>query len=324
VALSTSRFALPKLLWSFVLVFVTGGLALVSLHGVGAGPDHAVTASASDVSLSDDDSGAAMFNVSGMAPGDEATRCVRVKYSGAGSPAVSLFGSTTGSGLDQHLRMTIDAGRGGGFDSCDGFQGAPIYEGTLADFARDHASLEQGLPTQVGTTDEHARSFRFHLELQGGNEAQGQTTTASFIWETNEASAPATPEPAPADSPPPAAPGHTPKSATPESAPPAAAKPKAHPRHHAARDAPIDITPTHPHASSPGHDKSALGRALKALGTAAKVVAPRGAGPLLLFLLVLAFLGIQDRIDRRDPKLALAPLSDEPYLSFGNPGEDAL
>jgi len=50
-------------------VFVTGGLALVSLHGVGAGPDHAVTASASDVSLSDDDSGEAMFNIAAMAPG---------------------------------------------------------------------------------------------------------------------------------------------------------------------------------------------------------------------------------------------------------------
>lgn len=33
--------------------------------------------------------------------------------------------------------------------------------------------------------------------------------------------------------------------------------------------------------------------------------------PLLLLLIVLLFLTIQDRIDRRDPKLALAPIRSE-------------
>ena len=321
MAISTSRFALPKLLWSLVLVFATVGLGMAAVHGVGAGPDHALTADTSNVALSDDDSGAAMFNLSGMAPGDRATRCVRVEYSGAGSPAVNLYGNTTGSGLDQHLRMTVEAGQGGGFDSCDGFQGAPIYEGTLADFTRDHSSLEQGLPTHVGTSEDHARSFRFHLELVGGNEAQGQDTTASFIWETNEASDGAKPEPTPADSPPAASPpGPAPQTGT-ARAP--AAKPKAQPHHQDKAAPPVDITPAQPHAKDSGGGESLVGKALRDVVKAAKVVAPRGAAPLLLFLIVLAFLAIQDRIDRRDPKLALAPLSDEPYLSFGNPREDA-
>ena len=39
--------------------------------------------------------------------------------------------------------------------------------------------------------------------------------------------------------------------------------------------------------------------------------------PLTLLVLVFAFLLVQDRIDRRDPKLAAAPLEPEPDLEFG-------
>ena len=39
--------------------------------------------------------------------------------------------------------------------------------------------------------------------------------------------------------------------------------------------------------------------------------------PLALFVIVLLFLLVQNRIDRRDPKLAVAPATAEPELSFG-------
>jgi hypothetical protein len=49
----------------------------------------------------------------------------------------------------------------------------------------------------------------------------------------------------------------------------------------------------------------------------------RSAFPLLLIILALLFLSIQDRIDRKDPKLALAPARPDPQLPFpaprGNP-----
>jgi len=40
---------------------------------------------------------------------------------------------------------------------------------------------------------------------------------------------------------------------------------------------------------------------------------------LLLFLVLLLFLAVQDRIDRNDPKLALAPVYGEPDLPFDMP-----
>ena len=43
----------------------------------------------------------------------------------------------------------------------------------------------------------------------------------------------------------------------------------------------------------------------------------RATFPLLLLLIVALFFWIQNRIDRKDPKLALAPINDEPYVGFG-------
>jgi hypothetical protein len=39
--------------------------------------------------------------------------------------------------------------------------------------------------------------------------------------------------------------------------------------------------------------------------------------PLALLFVVVLFLLVQNRIDRRDPKLAAAPVTAEPELSFG-------
>ena len=51
---------------------------------------------------------------------------------------------------------------------------------------------------------------------------------------------------------------------------------------------------------------------------AAATVVGKTAFPAILALIVLFFLTIQDRIDRNDPKLALAPVHSEP-LDFTDP-----
>ena len=48
-------------------------------------------------------------------------------------------------------------------------------------------------------------------------------------------------------------------------------------------------------------------------------VAEHSAFPAALLLLVAAFMGLQNRIDRNDPKLALAPVFADPELDFGPP-----
>jgi hypothetical protein len=62
-----------------------------------------------------------------------------------------------------------------------------------------------------------------------------------------------------------------------------------------------------------------VGRAVQAAVKAIVRNADKTAFPVSLILIVAAFLTLQNRIDRRDPKLALAPLNAEPDLDFVPP-----
>ena len=65
-----------------------------------------------------------------------------------------------------------------------------------------------------------------------------------------------------------------------------------------------------------------LRKVLQRIAQVAAEVGKRSAFPTGLLLLVVIFLSLQNRIDRRDPKLALAPVHPTPDLPFGGPGED--
>jgi len=58
-----------------------------------------------------------------------------------------------------------------------------------------------------------------------------------------------------------------------------------------------------------------LGRGFHALGRNAD----KSVFPISLIFLVIAFVAVQNRIDRGDPKLALAPVDREPDMEFGPP-----
>ena len=62
---------------------------------------------------------------------------------------------------------------------------------------------------------------------------------------------------------------------------------------------------------TPAGDGSPVKRKLRQLSAAAAATAERYSFPLVLALIVLAFVALQGRIDRRDPKLRLAPLDSK-------------
>jgi len=146
--------------------------------------------------------------------------------------------------------------------------------------------------------------------------------------------APAAAQPPP---PPPPAATHTPPaptgSTTPSSTSPASpALPSAQPAAPASLATPADSSST----GTPGHDAvpkslatggsgrqplqaSPVGQVQALDWRLGRVVVPvltKSAFPGLLLLIVLVFLAIQDGIDRREPKLALASVNDDPHLSF--------
>lgn len=153
--------------------------------------DNAANAwAAGTVTLTDDDSGSAVVNLSGLKPGDSQTKCLNVTYGGDLAAAVKLYaGAYSDSGLAQYLTFSIDEGTsaaGGASLSCSGFAlGATLYTGTLAGFAAG-GSASTDFATGVSSwtpTGTQTRSYRFSWTLQDNNAAQGTSASATFTWE---------------------------------------------------------------------------------------------------------------------------------------------
>ncbi|HEX2085162.1 MAG TPA: SipW-dependent-type signal peptide-containing protein, partial [Solirubrobacteraceae bacterium] len=63
------------------------------------------------VTLTDNDSGSAMFNMTGLGPNDTASKCITVSYTGTLTSNVRLYGATTaGNGLNAYLDLKVTRG----------------------------------------------------------------------------------------------------------------------------------------------------------------------------------------------------------------------
>lgn len=146
------------------------------------------------VALSDDDggptSGVAMFDVTGMLPGDTVKRCIEVTYTGASDPQpVKLYASGTDSGLGQYLDVSVTEGSGSTFGNCGttfvADSGAQIVNSTLAAFKADADGAGIWDPTGTGPTGQ-SKTYEFVVTLNAAtpDSAQGASAAATFTWET--------------------------------------------------------------------------------------------------------------------------------------------
>lgn len=159
------------------------------------------TFTAGTITLTDDDGGAtALFNVSGMVPGDVEVGCIVVTYGGTVSTpgAVTLYSggftdvaSGTGSsdGLSDNLLVTIEEGTGiSGFNDCTGFTatGTIHAQSTLAAFDAARADYASGAGTWTPTGPGDTQAYRVTVELDANtpNDEQGAATNGlGFTWE---------------------------------------------------------------------------------------------------------------------------------------------
>jgi hypothetical protein len=152
---------------------------------------------AGDVNL-DDDATTAMFSVSGLAPGDTVTRCIRVTYTGSvSSPTVRLYsggytdvpGPAAGStGLSTYLSLSVEEGAGGTSADCSGFTAAStaVSGVTLAGFAAGRTDFATGAGAWEPATSPASRTYRFTVQLAEAtpNAEQGAgVSNAAFVWE---------------------------------------------------------------------------------------------------------------------------------------------
>ena len=151
---------------------------------------------AGTVYISDNDLGAAMYNVTNRKPGDSVTQCISVTYTGTLDANVRLYTTSSINAVGQYIGLTIDKGTatGAAFPGCGTFTSqATIYSGTLADFASTKSSYANGVAAFPGAAPKWGANdslvYRFTLTLQDDNNANGgaggalPSGTHSFTWE---------------------------------------------------------------------------------------------------------------------------------------------
>ena len=265
-----------------------------------------------DGKLTDDDGGAPLFNAPALHPGEQVSSCIEIKYSGTQDAPVKLAGRVRAS-----WTSTWTSTSRGTVAAITIATGSPAprssLTGTLAEFLRTGDSAESAIPAWTASDGEPARTFRHLGRAARCPQAEGQTASVDFEW-----SAPGQEEPVkpsnPSDPSNPATPpvaGTAPKTKSPT------------------------VTGTSPGDShtphvSGSHDSGPAGsgggpaarRRQESSSDSVKDIAvgagKRVAFPSLLALLGFLFILLQNRLDRRDPKLAMAPLNkDSDLLPFG-------
>jgi hypothetical protein len=145
---------------------------------------------AGTLSISDDDTGTAMFNVPILKPGDTGTRCVRVTYGGSIASAVKLYttaSSYTGT-LGSSITLTVSEGPDGTYAdvTCSNWTtGTQIYTGTMANFNASHTSYANGVSAWTPTTSGDVKVYKFVYSLPIGTANATQNTSAGigFTWD---------------------------------------------------------------------------------------------------------------------------------------------
>ena len=156
--------------------------------------------SAGTVALEDNDTGLAMFDLSGLKPNDTQTACIKVVSKSSLPSTVTLYGSTSGSGLDRYLSITITRGTFSSEPaprSCTGFvpdstvhiPGQPqgvIFPAALDVFPDSYAAsaiLEPVFWAPETWTQDESHVYKIQLTVGDNAAAAGTDVTQTFTWE---------------------------------------------------------------------------------------------------------------------------------------------
>lgn len=144
---------------------------------------------AGSVSISDNDGGTAVYNVSNKKPGDFAERCIKVTYTGTLGNSIKLYRSafSGGSGLDSYIDLAITKGTGDAADCSDFAGSTSAYSGTLSALGSSFAGgvALTNASGQASWSQNDAVTYRVRGTLQDNNAAQGLATgTHSLVFES--------------------------------------------------------------------------------------------------------------------------------------------
>jgi|SRR4051794_30380685 hypothetical protein len=152
------------------------------------------TFTAGSISLTDNDLGSAMFTTLGnMKPGDSATQCISVTYTGTlATTAVKLYATVTHTGggppnLASYLTVRVEEGSATGatYPACGTYTAAStlINDVHLASIGTTYATGVGAWTPAAG--DSKVYRFTVTLDPSAPSTVGGQTETVKFTWETN-------------------------------------------------------------------------------------------------------------------------------------------
>ena len=264
-------------------------------------------ASTEELTLSDDDGGQPLFSIPDLEPGARVERCITLRYSGERPSNVTLEATADGR-FAQRLQLTVARGTGGAFGNCEGFQGRNIYVGSLADAAN---VLGQAEGWRASEDESPSTSYKLTIEAPANLQSDADGAKPTFAWTAKPIPQDPPPPTPTVDRPPTVVTGTAPK---PVPAPPAA--PKSEPADEKPAPAARETRPPAMAPAAPTRKPRADDGFFTNLREAVGEVAERAAFPLILLAAMVLFLLLQNRLDRRDPKLALAPVHSSPDLRF--------
>lgn len=183
-----------KVLLSVLVVGAIGSVvalgAFSAFSGTTSNPNNNFTAG--NVTITDNDAGNFMYQVTNGKPGTTNDACIKVTYTGSLDSNVRLYATNpiSGSGAN-FINLTVTpvtfAGAPPAFPSCTGAanDGAAIYNGSASGMPTTFGAGAIDFPgtgTKWATND--AVYYKFSTSVQDTNAAQNATTGLhSFTWE---------------------------------------------------------------------------------------------------------------------------------------------
>jgi hypothetical protein len=143
------------------------------------------------VGISDDDGGAAMFQIQNVVPMASGEKCIAVTASTTVASTIKLYvGDLAADGLEPYVKVTVAQGTGGSFSSCATFAADQTEASqSLAQIYADHASWANAIlpwTTAVGATKTYKISWVFDtssLTQTQIDALQGKAASINFEWE---------------------------------------------------------------------------------------------------------------------------------------------
>jgi hypothetical protein len=144
------------------------------------------------------DQGNALIVLGNARPNQTATSCVTITYWGKPKARVRLYGTRSGNGLDQYVRLTITRGTSTATapKSCAGFKAdtknylgagsGVVFDGLFSEFPETWADAgydPAGVAPAETWTKGEARAYRFRVQVLDDQAAMGLWLTQEFTWE---------------------------------------------------------------------------------------------------------------------------------------------